>query len=125
MILSIADDGRALANSMRNYGKKVARTVHLQAYVCAGIVQTMTRPVVLAFQHLLGHQFDLSYDVPGEWVFPIRYNDVKQYAKEAARIVFDHAGIALCGSSMPVIELRRDGFFTRKAWNTYNFLFVI
>ncbi|MFM7988087.1 MAG: hypothetical protein ACKPKO_53115, partial [Candidatus Fonsibacter sp.] len=125
MILSIADDGRVLANSMRNYGKRVARTVYLQAYVCAGIVQTMTRPVVLTFQQLVGHQHRLAHDVPGEWVFPIRHNDVKLYAKEAARLVFDYIGIALCGSAMPVIELRRDAYFTRKARNTYNFLFVI
>ncbi|MFM7989191.1 MAG: hypothetical protein ACKPKO_58745, partial [Candidatus Fonsibacter sp.] len=56
----------------------------------------------------------------------IRHNDVKQYAaKEAARLVFYYTGIELCGSAMPVIELRRDVYVTRKARNTYNFLFEI
>ena len=101
MILSIADDGRPLPNSMRAYGSGVRRTVHLQAFVCAGIAQTMKRPVVLAFQYPLRSDHPLKYDVPSEWVFPARANmrqdPVRSYAKEAARIVCDYSGIALCG----------------------------
>ena len=63
--------------------------------------------------------------MPSEWVKPVRQNDIRSYAKEAARIVFDYAGIALCGSEMPIIELQRDARFTRSAQNTYNLLFVI
>ncbi|MFM7980622.1 MAG: hypothetical protein ACKPKO_15015, partial [Candidatus Fonsibacter sp.] len=125
MILSIAGGGRVLANSTRTYGKKVSRSVHLQAYVCAGIVQTMTRPVVLTFQHPLTHRHGLAHDVPGELVYPVRHNDIKHYAKEAARLVFDYTGIGLCGSAMPIIELRRDAYFTRNARNTFNMLFLI
>ena len=119
MILSIADGGRVIANAMRSYGSRVRKTVHVQAYVCAGIAQTMTRPVVLAFQHPLMSDYPLNYDVPSEWVYPVRDNNrqdvVRSYAKEAARIVFDYAGIALCGSEMPIIELQRDPYFTRNA----------
>ena len=39
--------------------------------------------------------------------------------------MFDYAGIALCGSEMPIIELQRDPYFTRNAQSTYNLLFVI
>jgi hypothetical protein len=69
--------------------------------------------------------YGLRYDVPSEWVYPVRHNDIKSCAKAAARIVFDYAGIALCGSEMPIIELQRDAHFTRSAQNTYNLLFVI
>jgi hypothetical protein len=34
MILSLADDGRLLQNTMRELGRKVKKTVHLQAFVC-------------------------------------------------------------------------------------------
>ena len=34
MILSLADDGRLLQNTMRDFGRKVKKTVHLQAFVC-------------------------------------------------------------------------------------------
>ena len=70
MILSVANDGRLLQNTMREFGKKVKKSVHLQAFVCAGIAQTMKRPVVLAFQHTLNSDYPLNYDVPSEWVFP-------------------------------------------------------
>ena len=110
---------------MRNYGKTLKRTVHLQAYDCAGIAQTMKRPIVLAFQHTLMKEHGLAHDVPGEWVYPIRHNDIKSYAKEAARLVFDFAGFALCGSELPIIELRRDPHLTRGANVTFNLLFVI
>ena len=109
MILSLADDGRLLQNTMREFGKKVKRSVHLQAFVCAGIAQTMKRPVVLAFQHTLNSDYPLNYDIPSEWIFPVRANvkdPIKSYAKEAARLVCDYAGIAMCGSEMPIIELR-------------------
>ena len=73
--------------------------------------------------------YPLNYDVPSEWVYPVRDNHrqdvIRSYAKEAARIVFDYAGIALCGSEMPIIELQRDPYFTRNAQSTYNLLFVI
>ncbi|MFM7981065.1 MAG: hypothetical protein ACKPKO_17280, partial [Candidatus Fonsibacter sp.] len=46
MILSMADGGRVLANSLRSYGKNVQRPVYLQAYVCAGTAQIMERPIV-------------------------------------------------------------------------------
>ena len=39
--------------------------------------------------------------------------------------MFDYAGIALCGSEMPIIELQGDAHFTRSAQNTFNLLFVI
>ncbi|MFM7983531.1 MAG: hypothetical protein ACKPKO_29815, partial [Candidatus Fonsibacter sp.] len=125
MILNIADGGRVLANSMRTYGKKVSRSVHLQAYVCVGIVQTMTSPVVLTFQHPLTHQHGLAHDVLGERVYPVRHNDIKHYAKEAARLVFDYTSIALCGSSLHIIELRRDAYFKGNARSTFNLLFAI
>ena len=103
MILSMGDGGRVVANAMRSYGRKVNRSVHLQAYVCAGIAPTMTRPVALAFQHTLMYQHGSAYDVPRESVYPIGLNDIRSYAKEAARLVFDYVGIALCGSEMPIL----------------------
>ena len=50
---------------------------------------------------------------------------IKSYAKEAARIVCDYSGIALCGSEMPIIELRRDPYYSHNAQSSFNLLFVI
>ena len=50
-VIQLVDSGRLMQNTLRKIGKKHTRNVRVQAFVCAGINQTMMRPVVLAFQH--------------------------------------------------------------------------
>ena len=66
MVIQVADSGSLLHNTLRKTGKTRTRNVRDQAIVCAGMYQTMTRPVVLAFQHTFldkeGFKFDLTTD---------------------------------------------------------------
>ena len=61
MVVRLVDRGRLRQNSMRKISKRHTRNVRIQAVVCAGIRQTMTRPVVLAFQHTLMEQEGLKF----------------------------------------------------------------
>ena len=44
---------------------------------------------------------------------------------ETARVVYDHVGFVLCGSQMPLIELRRDKSLTSQGYTCFSFLFVL
>ena len=44
---------------------------------------------------------------------------------ETSRVFYDYSGVALCGSEMPCIELRRDPATVNAGYGCYNFLFVI
>jgi hypothetical protein len=125
MVLQVANSGRILQNSMRRTGKKESRNVYVQAVVCAGIKQTMERPLVLAWKHQLTSDHPGQWDIPSDWIFPIKYNQTRSYMIETARVVYDHAGFVLCGSEMPLIELKRDKSLTSQGITCYTFLFVL
>ena len=112
MVLQVANSGRILQNSMRRVGKKETKNVFVQAIVCAGINQTMERPMVLAWKHQLTSETPGRWDLPSDWICPVKYNGPRSYMVETARVVYDHAGFVLCGSQMPRKELRRDKSLT-------------
>ena len=64
MVVRLVGRGRLRQNSMRKISKRHTRNVRIQAVVCAGIRQTMTRPVVLAFQHTLEQEGLKFYLLP-------------------------------------------------------------
>jgi hypothetical protein len=84
MVLQVANSGRILQNSMRRIGKKESRNVYVQAVVCAGIKQTMERPLVLAWKHQLTSNQPGQWDIPSDWVYPIKYNETRSYMVETA-----------------------------------------
>ena len=71
----------------------------------------------------LGLSRQWSGDIPSDWIYPIKYNETRSYMVETARVVYDHAGFVLCGSEMPLIELRRDKSLTNQGITCYMFLF--
>ena len=110
---------------MRRVGRKETRNVYVQAIVCGGIKQTMDRPIVLAWKHQLPSEQPGRWDVPSDWIYPIKYNETRSYMVETARVVYDDAGFVLYGSKMPVIELRRDKSLTTQGITCFSFLFVL
>ena len=93
----------------------------MQAFLCAGIEQTLKRAVALAFQHAVLDEDHLSCDLPLDSVFPAQYDATQSYVKETMRVFFEYAGITLCGMLMPMIELRKDRDFFEQSYSTYNF----
>jgi hypothetical protein len=125
LILTLADSGRPKPNTMRKIRQKQKRDTAVQAFVCAGIQQTIKRPVVVAFQHLHTSDQAAKWAVPSEWIYPILSGNPRKYMLETSRVFYDYSGVALCGSEMPCIELRRDPATVNAGYGCYNFLFVI
>ena len=94
----------------------------MQAFLCAGIEQTLKRAVALAFQHAVLDEDHLSCDLPLDSVFPAQYDATESYMKETMRVLFEYAGITLCGMLMPMIELRKDRDFVNRAIQRITFV---
>ena len=46
--------------------------------------------------------------LPTEWLFPAQRDATESYMNGATRAFYDHIGVVVCGSLMPMIELRSD-----------------
>ena len=95
MIVQNSDTGGLLQNAMRKIGKKRTRSIHVQAFVSAGIDQTMKRPVVCAFQHPLFSDYPMQWEVPADWVYPVHGDQLDLYKHENTRVLYDHTGVVL------------------------------
>ena len=75
-------------------------------YLVAGVKQTLTRPVVLTYMRSTVGGRELS--TPGGCVYAMTGTKEQReayYAREAARLLYEHAGLLLCGDAIPAILL--------------------
>ena len=78
-----------------------------------------------AFHHVYTSDQAAKWAVPSEWINFILYGNPRKHMLETLRVFYEHSGIALCGSQMPCIELRRDPAIFNAGHGCYNFMFVI
>ena len=84
----------------------------------------MEKPIVLAWKNRLLSDTPGQWGMPSDWVYPVKYNDRRSYMVETARVVYDHAGFLLCGSEIPMFELKRDKSLTGKGHTCFSCMFV-
>ena len=91
IILTLADSGRPKPNTMRKIGQKQKRDTAVQAFVCAGIQQTIKRPIVVAFQHLHTADQAAKWAVPSEWIYNILSGNPMKYMLATSRVFYDYS----------------------------------